>query len=118
MVGESGSTALLPAAGALEGYARLAGASFRNEVCARVMLTPHGKMPHQVIDQVRCPALVQVCEKDNLLSVPGTIGMAERMGSLAEIRRYPIGHFDIYFGEHFERAVSDQLDFFARHLFR
>ena len=30
----------------------------------------------------------------------------------------PIDHFDIYLGEHFEKAVSDQLEFFKKHLLR
>ena len=34
----------------------------------------------------------------------------------AELRRYPIGHFEIYVGEPFERAVADQVDFLMRHL--
>jgi hypothetical protein len=32
------------------------------------------------------------------------------------VKRYPIGHFDVYVGDGFERAVSDQLAFFAKHL--
>ena len=34
----------------------------------------------------------------------------------AELRRYPIDHFDIYSGDPFERAVNDQIDFLRRHL--
>jgi hypothetical protein len=33
-----------------------------------------------------------------------------------EVRMYPEGHFDIYVGGAFERAVADQLDFLDRHL--
>jgi hypothetical protein len=32
------------------------------------------------------------------------------------VRTYPIGHFDIYDGPPFERAVADQLHFLRRHL--
>jgi hypothetical protein len=39
-----------------------------------------------------------------------------RLGTLAEARRYEIGHFEPYFGPHFERSVADQLDFLRRHL--
>jgi hypothetical protein len=116
MVGRPGSTAMLTAPGALEGYAGQAGPDFPNEVCARVLLTRHGKTAGQVADQVRCPTLIQVCEEDTLVSVPGTLAVAERMG--AEIKRYPVGHFDIYRGEPFERAVADQIEFFRRHLLK
>ena len=33
-----------------------------------------------------------------------------------EIKHYPFGHFDIYVGGGFERAVRDQLDFLERHV--
>jgi len=33
-----------------------------------------------------------------------------------EIVRYPVGHFEIYNGAPFERAVTDQVEFLRRHL--
>jgi hypothetical protein len=36
----------------------------------------------------------------------------------AEVKRYPIGHWDIYVGEGLEGAVTDQTDFLKRHLLR
>jgi hypothetical protein len=32
------------------------------------------------------------------------------------VRTYPIGHFDIYTGRPFERAIADQLHFLRRHV--
>lgn len=115
IIGKPGTAALITAPGVFEECAPLLGSKFRNEVCARVMMTPHGKTAADVIDQVRCPALIQICEHDQIVSLAGSLGMAKRMGSLAEVKRYPIGHFDIYQGEAFERAVADQIEFFSRH---
>ena len=42
------------------------------------------------------------------------IKMAERIGALAELKQYDIGHFDIYVGAGFERAVADHVVFFSR----
>jgi hypothetical protein len=40
---------------------------------------------------------------------------AERqLGRNAEARYYPLGHFDIYMGEGFERAVRDQVRFLEK----
>jgi len=39
-----------------------------------------------------------------------------KLGPLAEAQRYPIGHFEPYFGAPFERSISDQLAFLRRHL--
>ena len=35
---------------------------------------------------------------------------------LNEVRRYPLGHFDLYLGEGFKRAIADQLYFLRRHV--
>jgi uncharacterized protein len=32
------------------------------------------------------------------------------------VRRYPIGHFEIYWGDWFERAIGNQLTFLRAHL--
>jgi hypothetical protein len=39
-----------------------------------------------------------------------------RDAAQGEVVRYPIGHFEIYTGEWFERAVSRQSEFLVRHL--
>jgi pimeloyl-ACP methyl ester carboxylesterase len=116
IVGRPGSTALLTAPGALEGYTRIATSGFENKVCARVMLTRHGPTPDRVIEKVRCPALFQICDDDALASAEGAVNLARRMGDLARIERYPIGHFDIYEGEAFEKAVTTQIEFLEEHL--
>ncbi len=116
IVGRPHTPALLTAPGVLEDSAPVFGAGFRNELCARVMLTPHGRTAADVIERVLCPVLVQICERDPLVSMEGSLKMAARLGGQAEVKRYPIGHFDIYQGEHFDRAVADQLEFLCRHL--
>ena len=41
---------------------------------------------------------------------------AARRAPLGELREYPGGHFTVYHGEAFERAVADQVEFLARAL--
>jgi hypothetical protein len=43
---------------------------------------------------------------------------AKELEKYAEVKHYPIGHFDIYIGDDFEKSVSDQLEFFKKHLRR
>jgi fermentation-respiration switch protein FrsA (DUF1100 family) len=117
IVGRPGTTAMVTAPGALEGYARIAGAGFVNQVCARVLLTTHGSTnPIDHSKDVECQVLLQVCEEDNLVSMGSALRTAEILGEKAVVKQYPIGHFDIYTGEDFERAVRDQLEFFTGHL--
>jgi hypothetical protein len=42
--------------------------------------------------------------------------MINLLGTYADARYYPIGHFDIYRGEYFERAVTEQIAFLKKHL--
>lgn len=65
---------------------------------------------------MQCPVLLQICEKDNLVSKSSYLGTAKILGKYAELKIYPIGHFDIYVRENFEKAVSDQIDFFKKYL--
>jgi hypothetical protein len=42
--------------------------------------------------------------------------MINLLGTYADARYYPIGHFDIYRDEYFERAVTEQIAFLKKHL--
>jgi dienelactone hydrolase len=114
IVGRPGTVAMLTAPGAFEGYSSLVPPEFINEVCARVLFMG-GENPVDHAKDVRCPVLLQVCEKDNLVSEASYKKTAQILGEYAEVKHYPIGHFDIYRGEHFEKAVSDQIAFFKKH---
>ncbi len=116
IVGKPGSTAMIAAPGAFEGYSKLAPKDFVNEVCARVLLRAHGYNPIDHAKDVQCPVLLQICEKDNLVSMSSALETARILGEYAEVKQYPIEHFDIYTGENFEKAVSDQLGFFKKYL--
>jgi hypothetical protein len=60
--------------------------------------------------------LVQVCTQDSVAPIDAAERVIARLGPLAEARRYPIGHFQPYFGADFERSVADQVEFLRRHL--
>jgi dienelactone hydrolase len=114
IVGKPGTMAMLPVLDAYEGYSKIVSENFINEVCARVILRSHGFNPVKHIQNVRCPVLIQICDHDSLAPIrPET---EKELRKYAEVKRYPIGHFDIYDGDNFEKAVSDQLDFFKRNL--
>ncbi len=117
IVGPVGSRALLNAPGAFEGYSSLVTDSFKNEVCARLALTnDHSLNPIDHAKDVACPVLLQPCKNDNIVALSAARKTAEVLGDKALLIEYPVGHFDIYFGEPFERAVTDQIDFFTKYL--
>ncbi|MDV6011308.1 alpha/beta fold hydrolase [Haloechinothrix sp. LS1_15] len=89
--------------------------TWRNQVAARIALRLPLYRPGRDAAKVACPALWCVTDHDTLCPAENTVRWARR-APRAEILRYPIGHFDIYTGEHFERAVTDQIAFLTRHL--
>jgi pimeloyl-ACP methyl ester carboxylesterase len=117
LVGQPGSAALMPTPDAEAGYRRLLppGLPVEDEVAARVALRIPLRRPGRYAARLSCPALFCVCDADSVAPSGPTLRYAARAPH-AEIVRYPIGHFALYFGDDFERALSDQLAFLRRHL--
>lgn len=116
IVGRSGTTALMASDAAWDAMSAMAPPDYVNEACARIAIRGDKYRPVTKAQHVRCPALVQICEQDEFTPVSAAKEAAQRMGDRAELVRYPIGHFDIYFGEHFEAAVGEQIAFLNRNL--
>ncbi len=114
IVGEPGTTAVFTHPEAFDAYAQSASLRFINEVCARFLLRSHGYRPDKEIKNLHCPLLVQICDKDRLVPISPEVE-AELM-KYAEVRHYPISHFEIYLGDNFEKSVREQLAFFINNL--
>ena len=105
----------------LEGVLKLLDASgltedeYRNDVPARVALEIPLDRPGRRAHDVRCPILFCVCDADSVAPAAATLRHAAKAPQ-GTILRYPVGHFDIYVGDQFERVVADQLDFLAAHV--
>jgi len=111
IVGKPGTLAFIRAPGAFEGYSTLANRGFINRVCARALLNTNNYNPINFADEVECPVLLCICRDDNLVSEKSYKSSAEILGDKSTVMVYPIGHFDIYKGDNFERAVKDQINF-------
>jgi fermentation-respiration switch protein FrsA (DUF1100 family) len=116
VVGPPGSVAAMTAPDSEAGYRSIAGPSWRNEVAARIALRTGAYRPGLQADQLPCPMLVQIADRDTVAPVKAAQDAAWRATGRAEVRTYPIGHFDIYTGEPFQRAIADQLHFLRRHV--
>jgi uncharacterized protein len=113
VVGPAGSVALMALPAAVETFAALAPADYENEACARIAIRADKYQPVKGAQAIQCPVLLQICEDDSVTPPAVVAEMERRLGNRVEVIRYPIGHFDIYRGEHFEQAVGDQLRFFV-----
>jgi len=111
VVGAPGSLAVMTAPGALEGYQALAGPTWRNEVCARATLEVAFNRPVRFASRVRFPLLVQIGERDAVAPPRASHRAAAKAGRYAEVRTYPVDHFDVYDGAWQRAALADQVAF-------
>ena len=114
-VGEPGSAAAMTSPDAEPGFRAIASPAWRNEFSPRVMLRVGLYRPGRKAGALRCPLLVCVADDDAITPPAPAVRMAE-VAPRGELRRYPIGHFDIYTGAAFEAAVADQTEFLVRHV--
>jgi pimeloyl-ACP methyl ester carboxylesterase len=114
-VGPPGSVGTMTTADAEPGYRAIAGPSWRNEVAARMALRAGMYRPGLQADRLPCPILVQIADHDTVAPVKAAQDAAWRATGRAQVRTYPIGHFEIYRGAPFEQAIADQLHFLRRH---
>jgi dienelactone hydrolase len=88
------------------------GSKWCNRVVARFTLATTFYNPGRAARRLSCPLLVCVADGDALIARKPALRLAER----GELRRYGCTHFEMYYGEGFERAVQDQVAFLKRSL--
>lgn len=116
VVAAPGTLGVMTSEDAEPGYTAIAGPTWRNEVAARIVLVASLHRPGLQADRLPCPILVQIADRDAVAPVKAAQDAAWRATGRAEVRTYPIGHFDIYVGAAFEQAMADELRFLARHV--
>lgn len=117
VVGPPGSVAVMTTPDAEPGYLALLpeGANWHNGVPARVLAGAARYRPARHADRIACPLLVQVGSAD-AVTPPGPAVRAALAAPKGVAQSFPVGHFDVYTGEWFERVVAAQTEFLVRHL--
>ncbi len=117
VVAAPGHLAAMNSPDAEPGYRALfpPGYEWPNRFIPRAILNLPGYRPVRKAHAVRAPLLVQVMSADAVTPPVPARRVAAR-APRGELIEYPGGHFEIYVGEPFERAVTDQLAFLERHL--
>ncbi|MGV0749867.1 alpha/beta hydrolase [Mycolicibacter minnesotensis] len=115
--GRPGDVALMSTPDSYPGYLKLVpqGQNLRNEVAARIGMKILAYRPGRAAAKVTCPILFCVCDTDSVAPPGPTLRYAAK-APRGTVKRYREGHFDIYVGDAFERAVADQLEFLDRNL--
>lgn len=117
LVGPHGSAVIMTSPDSEPGYRALVppGVPFENGVAARFINRAPLYRPGRAAREVTAPILFCICDSD-AVAPADTAARYAATAPRGEVKRYPIGHFDIYLGEPFERAVRDQTEFLVRHL--
>jgi pimeloyl-ACP methyl ester carboxylesterase len=116
IVAAPGTLAAMSTPDAEPGYRAITGPTWRNEFAARFAITAALYRPGLKADSLPCPILVQIADRDAVAPPKAAEQAAWLATGRAEVRTYPVGHFDVYRGEPFERSVADELYFLTRHL--
>ena len=118
LAGPPGSMAMMTTPDAVAGFEAILPADpvgFEPAVPARIVLQMRADRPARRANLVACPLLVCVCERDVIAPPQPAIKVAEQAPH-SELRRYPIGHFDLFRNPWFDRVVDAQIAFLHRTL--
>ncbi len=116
VAGAPGSLAALVAPEAHPGFTRLtAGHGWRNEITSSGLYGVAHYRPVRHASKILAPALLQLGERDAIVSLAAIEKTAER-APRSEIRRYPLNHFDCFWPEHLDVVAGDHVDFLRHHL--
>ncbi|MBA2342373.1 MAG: alpha/beta hydrolase [Thermoleophilaceae bacterium] len=115
IIGEPGELAALTSPDSAAGMERMGGPTLRNEYCARAGLGAAMNRPIKRAGEISCPILFQIADRDVIAPAAPIEKAAWNAPGRAEVRRYPMVHFDVYLDGR-ERIAADQLHFLRRHL--
>jgi dienelactone hydrolase len=116
-VGPPGSFAVMSTPDSQPGFSAITPTEtgWVNQVAGRIALRVGLYRPGRAVARVTCPILFCVCDRDSVAPANQTLKYASAAPH-GEVKRYPVGHFEIYVGEPFEQAVADQTEFLTRTL--
>ncbi|KRB78488.1 alpha/beta hydrolase [Nocardioides sp. Root190] len=110
-----GTPAFMTSPDALPGLMALGATASDNRLTARSALDVLRYAPGRRTRRIAVPLFVALCGPDTV-APSRTAERQVRRAPRAEVRTYPVGHFEIYVGDAFERAVADYVEFLGRHV--
>jgi pimeloyl-ACP methyl ester carboxylesterase len=119
IVGPPGSLAMMSTPGSWEGYLSIVPkqTSWTNVCPARVVFTATFYRPTRHASRVRCPALLVMAERDEVIPSWSVKRELDRLPH-AKLATLNCSHFDPYKESWFEKAVTAERRFLALHLLR
>lgn len=116
LIDPNGGLAVMPGRDAADGCRSIVPPNWRNEICPRYALALRTYRPINLMTKITCPVLIQICEHDELVANRPILTMTKADGGCTDVIQHPCGHFDVYYGLHFQNALENQIQFFKRTL--
>ncbi|KAK9855694.1 hypothetical protein MYU51_002365 [Penicillium brevicompactum] len=118
LVGAPGEVALMNAPDVLKTFPPLVpdGYAFQEDVPARLVMRLPFLRPGSYASKVQCPILFGICGRDSVAPPGPTISYAKSAPKGVIKMHGDVGHFEIYYGEAFERAIREYLGFLETNL--
>lgn len=124
-IGRPGDFAMMTSPGAYELVEQMAGGEAaehmraqleaENDVAGRIALRIPFYSPGRHATKITAPTLVQLATKDDVTPYAKARKIVARIPR-GEVKSYDISHFEPYLDPHFERIVTDQIEFLDRHV--
>ncbi|MDO9262608.1 MAG: alpha/beta fold hydrolase [Desulfosalsimonadaceae bacterium] len=117
LIGKPEEFAIMNTPESYSGYSSMIpkNSKWENKCPARILLRFGTYRPIAVAHKIQCPALVMLGKKDSLIDAKTVEKTAKKIPK-GELVQYPFGHFDIYTGNAFKKAVKQQTEFLLLHL--
>lgn len=118
VVAPEGETAIMNKPGNYEGYLSIVpeDSTWKNETPARCVYGFSMYRPIKKVKKIKCPALILAADNDNLVPVK-TAYMAARLNNKIKLVCMPVGHFDVYTGDWFNKTIKIEKEFLKEILF-
>lgn len=119
-IGHPGEVAMMTSPGAYDLVLRMAGDKrdellAENDVAARIALRVPLYSPGRHVSKITAPMLVQLATGDDVTPYVKARKIVSRIPK-GEVKSYDCTHFEPYLDPHFERIITDQIDFLDRHV--
>ena len=112
------SAALMTAPDVLSDFVHLIppGHEIQKRIPARLILKMPLLRPGSHTPNIRCPILFAICGKDSVAPADATLEYAKKAPKGVVKWYEEMGHFEIYNGEAYDKAIRDYVDFLCEHV--
>jgi dienelactone hydrolase len=117
VVSDPGRFGLMNTPDAMDGFLALVpkDTTWENKAPARIALTLANYRPVSHAGRINCPVLMVCAEKDSLIPAGAVRKCAAKIKN-ARLEVLPVGHFEVYVGDLFEKVSALEADFLAEKL--